>query len=269
MKRFLKFGGVIALAISLGACEKAVIPIPQVNWYDYTGHWENINASPADLDRISITRRAIGQISVQLWGTCGTEVCERALFTYSESELKEASLPLHIHWNKQELPARLGITASGKMELKAIADTPNTFDTQYFFWMQTASFYQQVTQTDARSLYLADTRINGAPRHPDNQLTAESILIFQTNEGRLGKIQVHSNDLYLSLRWQIWSPDGTVHRVKDYFPVYKSGYYDLDDGKVDDTPDHRYSDFYWSLENQAARWLEPLNGAAFAVYHLQ
>jgi len=269
IKQFLEIGFVIALVIILGSCEKAIIPGPQINWHAYTGNWENINAFAYNIDRIIITRREIGRISVQLWGSCGMEVCERALFSYSESDLNEPALPMHILWNNQELPFRLGITASGKLELKAMEVNSGAFETQYFSWVQTASFYQQVTQADAGSVNLADTRINGSPRGLGNQLTSGSILVFQTNERRLGKIQVHGNDLFLSLRWQTWSPDGTIYRLSDYLPVYKSGYYDLDVGKVDDSPDHRYSDFYWSLEDQTIRWLEPLNGAAFALYHLK
>lgn len=266
IKQFLAFGFVIALVITLGSCEKAIIPPPQINWQAYIGNWENINASAYDIDRIIITRKEISRISVQLWGSCGTKACRRGLFSYSGSDLNESTLPMHILWNNQELPLSLGITASGKLELKAMEDHSAAFETQYFSWEPTASFYRQLTQADARSVNLAATRINGAPWDTDNQLTSGSILIFQTNEGRLGKIQVHGNDLFLSLRWQIWSSDGTIYRSSNYFPVYKSGYFDLDDGKLDDSSDHRYSDFYWSHED---RTLEPLNGAAFALYHLE
>ena len=269
MKQFLEFGFVITLVIILGSCEKAIIQPPQINWQAYTGNWENINAYDYNIDRIIITRKKIGRLSVELWGSCGLEVCKRGLFSYSLSELNEPTLPMQVLWNDQELPLRLGRTASGKLELKAMEDNSGAFETQYFSWMRTTSFYQQVTQADARNVHLAGTRIKGGPGDPENQLTSGSILIFQTNEGRLGKIQIHGNDVILSLRWQTWSPDGTIYRSSDYFPVYKSGYFDLDDGKVDDSSDHQYSDFYWSHENQMIRWLEPLNGAAFALYHLE
>ena len=267
IKQCWEFGFVIALVIVLGSCEKAIIPTPQINWHNYTGKWENINAVAYNIDQIIITRREIGRISVQLWDNCGMEICERDLFSYSESDLNEPTLPINILWNNQELPLRLGITASGKLELKAMEDNSG-FETQYFSWMQTASFYEQVTQTDARSVQMANARINGDPGDPDNVLISGSIIVFQTNKRRLGKIQVIGNDFYLSLRWQIWSPDGTTYQLIDYFPVYKTGYYDLDLGKEDDSSDHRYSDFYWSLEDQTMRWLEPLNAATFALYHM-
>lgn len=259
----------IALVIILGSCEKAIIPTPQINWHAYTGKWENVNALANNIDRIIITRKEIGQISVQIWGSCGTEVCELGLFSYSESDFDEPTLPMRILWNNQEVPLHLGVTVSGKLELKAVENHSDAFDPQYFSWVQTASFYQQVTQADARSVPLAATRINGSPRDPDNQLTPGSILVFQTSEGRLGKIQVHGNDFFLSLRWQTWSPDGTIYQSGNYLPIYKIGYYDLDRGKMDDSSDHRYSEFYWSIEAPTIRRLEPLNGAAFAVYHLE
>ncbi|MCB0628522.1 MAG: hypothetical protein KDD15_02280 [Lewinella sp.] len=268
LKQFLEFRWVFVLVITLGSCEKEGIPTPQVSWDAYIGKWENINAFGSNLDRIIITRKEADRLSVQLWGSCGTQECERGLFSYSSPELKKPTLPLHLLWNKREVPLQLGITTSRKLELRAVESDANAFETEYFSWVQTASFYQQVTPTDAGSVQLADTPINGGPGYPDNHLTSGSILIFQTNERRLGKIQVRSNDLYLSLRWQIWSSDGTIDRSIDYFPFYKSGYYDLDDGKLDDTPDHRYSDFYWSLEHRTIRRLEPVNAAAFALYHL-
>jgi hypothetical protein len=266
--QLLKFGLVIALGMIWGSCNKADIPTPQISWHAYTGNWENINAFAANISRITITNRERGQISVQLWGSCGQEICEWALLSYSEPDLNEAFLPIHFLRDGREWSLRLSITASGKLELAPLQGNPGPFDTQYFSWMQTASFYQQVGQVDARSLDLAAKRINGSPRDPDNLLYSGTILVFQTNEGRLGKIQVHSNDSFLSLRWQIWSADGTIHQSIDYYPLYKIGYYDLDHGKMDDSPDHLYSDFFWSLEGQTIRWLEPLNGAAFAVYHL-
>ena len=269
IKKILEFGFVIALIIILGSCEKTIIPTPKINWQASTGNWKNINAFDNNIDRIIISRKEIGRISVELWGSCGMEVCKRDLFSFSESDLNEPTLPMNVLWNKQELPLRLGKTASGKLELKAMEENSGAFETQYFSWVQTTSFYQQVTQADALSVDLAGARIKGGPQDPNNQLTSGSILIFQTNEGRLGKIQIHGNDVILSLRWQTWSPDGTIYRSSDYFPLYKSGYFDLDYGKVDDSPDHRQSDFYWSDENRTIRWLEPLNGAAFALYHLE
>lgn len=269
IKQFLEFGFVIALVIILGSCEKAIIPPPQTNWGSYIGNWENVNAFAGNINRITISIRERGQFSVQVWGSCGVEECEWGLFSYSESDINEPTLPMNIIWNKQEFSLRLGITASGKMELKAMEGSSNALETQYFSWVQTGSFFQQIEQADARSLLLANTRINGSPGDPDNQLTSGNILIFQTNEGRLGKIQVRGNDHYLSLRWQIWAPDGTIHRSFDYYPFHRIGYYDLDQGKLDDSSDHRYSEFYWSLESQTIRWLEPLNGAGFALYHLE
>lgn len=269
IKQFLKLGFVLALAVTLGSCEKEIVQPPQINWNTYTGNWENVNAFGSNIDRIIITRREVGKITVQLWGSCGMEACERGLFSYSESDLNEPTLPMNIIWNNQELPLRLSITASGKMELKTTEDNSGLFDTQYYSWAETASFYQQVTQEDAGSVHLVSTPINGSPQDPDNRLTSGSILVFQTNEGRLGKIQIHGNDHFLSIRWQTWSPDGTVYQFSDYLPLHKIGYYDLEYGQLDESSNHKYSDFYWSIENHIIRWLEPANGAAFAIYHLE
>ncbi|PHN08146.1 hypothetical protein CRP01_02155 [Flavilitoribacter nigricans DSM 23189 = NBRC 102662] len=260
----------ITLLIILSSCKKEISPPAQTNWYGYIGNWENVNAFAGSIDRITITQRAIDQLSVQLWSSCGTEACETGLFSYSQSDLREAVLPMKVLVDNQELSVGLRVSASGKLELKAIEDKAGAFEPQFFSWAQTASFYQQVGPADARSMLLTTNRINGSPRDPDNLLTSGSILIFQTNQGRLGKIQVHGNDFYLSLRWQIWAEDGTIYRSFDRFPFYKIGYYDLDEGQLDESADHLYSDFFWSLDNnQSIRWLEPLNGAAFAVYHLK
>lgn len=269
IKHLPKFGFLFALIMIWGSCEKESPPRPQVSWGDYIGKWENINAFTADLHRIIITQKERGQLSVQLLGSCGMELCEQGLFSYRQSELKESNLSMQILWKEQELQLRLSLTTSGKLELAAMGDLSDTFETQYFSWVQTASFYQQITQEDVRPVYLAGTPINGGPWDPDNQLTPGSILIFQTNERRLGKIQVRGNGSYLSIQWQTWDADGTIYQSSNYFPLHKIGYYDLDNGQLDDTPDHRYSDFYWSLEGQRIRWLEPLNGAAFALYHLE
>ncbi|MEZ5041780.1 MAG: hypothetical protein R2828_17935 [Saprospiraceae bacterium] len=269
IKQYFEFGLVILLVITLGSCEKANIAPLQINWDAYIGKWENINVAASNIEHIIITRKEAGRVSVQLLGNCGTEECEWGLFSYDRADLNVPTLPMLLLWNKRELLLQLGVTDSGKLELTAVGDNPAAFETAYFSLVQGASFYEQVTLVDARSVQLGDIRINGGPEHPDNQLTSGSILIFQTNEMQLGKIQVRGNDFYLSLRWRIWSPDGTIDRSFDYLPFYKSGYYDLDDGKLDETPDHRYSEFHWSLEDKMIRWLEPVNGATFALYHLE
>ena len=268
IKQFLKFGSVIALVLVLGACEKATIPTPQVDWHTYIRKWSNVNASASDISRIVITRRAIGRISLQVWGRCGSEVCEKALFSFTDAELKETTLPIQMPTDNGLLSLSLGTTDTRKLELKATDENSN-FETKFFSWEPTASFFEQVTQTDARSLEMSDMPINAVPGDPDNLLVSGTILVFETSERHLGKIQVIGNSHYLSIRWQLWSDDGTLSPLVDYFPIYKTGYYDLDQGKEDDSPDHRYSDFYWSVEDQTLRWLEPVNAATFATYHLE
>lgn len=268
IKQILKFGFLIALVLILGSCEKATIPSPQVDWHTYIGKWGNVNASANDISRIVITRRDIGRISLQVWGSCGTEVCEKGLFSFTDLELKESTLLIQVPIDNDLVSLSLSTTESRKLELKAVDDNTG-FETQFFAWEPTASFFEQVTQTDARSLQMTDMPINAVPGGPDNLLVSGTILVFQTSERRLGKIQVIGNSHYLSIRWQLWSDDGTLSPLVDYFPVYKTGYYDLDQGKEDESSDHLYSDFYWSMEDQTLRWLEPVNAATFATYHLE
>ena len=268
IKQYWKFAFMVSLVLALGSCEKADNLRPRIDWHTYTGKWKNVNASANDISRIILTRREIGRITMQVWGRCGTEVCQTGLFSFTEAELKEQTLPIQLQIDGEPVSLSLGATESRKLELKAI-DENSGFDTQFFSWEPTASFFEQVTATDVRSLEMTDTPINAGPDHPDNLLVSGTIMVFQTSDRKLGKIQVISNSHYLSIRWQTFAADGTPSPLVDYFPLYKTGYYDLDEGKEDESTDHLYSDFYWSLEDRTIRWLQPVNASTFAAYHLE
>ena len=101
-------------------------------------------------------------------------MCEKALFSFTDSELKETTLPIQMQTDNGLLSLSLGTTDTRKLELKA-ADENSNFEAKFFSWEPTASFFEQVTQPAARSLQMTDMPINAVPGDPDNLLVSGTI----------------------------------------------------------------------------------------------
>lgn len=94
-----------------------------------------------------------------------------------------------------------------------------------------------------------------------NQLTPGAIVLYQTNEGRYGKLQVLEYGYNLRIQWHTFRPNETRHSSGELVIQGTFGC-DLDAGReVTASPD-----FWWAMVTATERYLEPANGARFAVY---
>jgi len=256
------------IVLFLSTCTKNTEPAFQVTDPEaYFGRWENISPFSGAIDRILITRVEPRLLTLHLWQTCGNTTCFREAISVNSADLAEGALIFSLDWNAQSHLLNLRLTETGKLELAPADPAAGTFEKQYFSTSQTSSFYQQLELEDAQAANFTRTRLSGS--YTDiNYLAPGNILWYQTNEGRIGKLQVRGNDVRLTMRWHTWTPDGAVFGGQDYLSIRYSQYYDMDRGIEDQTADRSTCDFFWNGQDKNDKWLEPQNGAVFAVFHL-
>lgn len=254
--------------VGLLACEKNKLSPNQTTTLEpFAGRWENINTQTTGLTRLTITQKIPGQISVQLWRSCGQDHCNLGNYSSSINDLQDGTLSLPLTWNDIAIQVVLSLSESGQLEATTPSHSAAGFGTQVFTRTASSSFFQQIDIADARSVNLSRLRINGSNSEL-NFLRPGTILVYQTNQGRYGKIQIRANDDILSMRWNTWDTDGATYQAEDYFPLKGNTYYDIDLGKEDLGEAKSLSDFLWIDKGKSERWLTPVNEAAMAVYHL-
>ncbi len=129
-----------------------------------------------------------------------------------------------------------------------------------FLFAQSAD-YNQITLTDIQKASLSTAKINGS-NNSQNQLTPGTILVYQTSEGRYGKMQINQYGYDLSFKWLTYNPNGTTYSSGDNLKVRGTRTCDLDLGRETDIS----SDFWWQQVNSVERYLVPVRGARFAIY---
>lgn len=260
---------ILVLAGCLSACvEGDLSPGNGISVESFAGRWENINTQTNSLYRVTITQKVPGQISVQLWRACGQDQCNLGNYTSTVNDLQDGKISVFLNWNDQPLDLELSLYEGGKLLISAAEEADrNTFEDQFFSRPVSSTFFQQINADDARSVSLGRLRINGS-NNELNFLRPGTILIYQTTEGRYGKIQIRGNDEILTMRWTTWDLMGEVYQESDYLPLKGNAYYDMDLGQEDTGEAKSLSEFLWIDKGKAQRWLEPVNTALIAVYHL-
>ncbi|MGQ9571389.1 MAG: hypothetical protein ACUVUQ_11250 [Thermodesulfovibrionales bacterium] len=116
--------------------------------------------------------------------------------------------------------------------------------------------FDRIGLEDIRSATLSPNRIPGA------YLPVDTILLYKTNEGRFGKLLVKAYGYNLTLRWFTFNPNGTLHSKGDNLVIRGTYMCDLDSGREIQSS----SDFWWQQATATERYLNPQNGAHFALY---
>lgn len=116
--------------------------------------------------------------------------------------------------------------------------------------------FDRVRLEDIRSANLSPERI------PGTYLPIDTILLYKTNEGRFGKLLVKAYGYNLTLRWFTFNPNGTLHSKGDNLVIRGTYMCDLDSGRETQSA----SDFWWQQATATERYLNPQNGANFALY---
>lgn len=121
--------------------------------------------------------------------------------------------------------------------------------------------YNQITLADIQKSSLSSDKINGSNNN-QNQLTPGTILVYQTSEGRYGKMQIKQYGYDLYLKWLTYNANGTTYSSGNNLKIRGTWYCDLDLGRESDIS----SDFWWQQSTPVERFLVPENGAKFARF---
>ena len=123
-----------------------------------------------------------------------------------------------------------------------------------------ATDFNQITLADIMGMSLSADPLDGS----DNQLNripTGTVLVYLTDEGRYGVLEIASYGQDLALNWRTYRSDGTVYSSGTGLVVRASYTCDLDAGAEGAAS----ADFQWHHVTGVERYLEPRNGASFAV----
>lgn len=122
-------------------------------------------------------------------------------------------------------------------------------------------YYNQITLADIQKSSLSSDKINGSNNN-QNQLTPGAILVYQTSEGRYGKMQINQYDYDLYFKWQTYNANGTTYSSGANLKIRGTYTCDLDLGRESETS----ADFWWEQQTAVVRYLTPKNNARLAIY---
>ncbi len=126
------------------------------------------------------------------------------------------------------------------------------------------STFDDITYDDIIATPMSGDPIPGHDNE-ENQIPAGTIVVYRTDESRYGKLLIEEYGIDLHIRWHTYTLDGAgVHDSGNDLQVGGTYLCDLDTGVVG--TDLLISDFRWELDTSVERYLEPWNGAVFAVY---
>ncbi len=120
--------------------------------------------------------------------------------------------------------------------------------------------FDSIGFADIAAATLSGDRIDGSDT-VWNQLPTGTIVLYQTSEGRYGKFQVLEYGFNLRIQWVTFRPNETRHSSGELV-VRGTFSCDLDAGRESSAS----ADFQWRMVSATERYLEPQNGARFAVY---
>jgi len=121
--------------------------------------------------------------------------------------------------------------------------------------------FSEITLSDVAAMTLSAEPINSSD-NAMNWIPTGTILMYRTDEGRYGVMEIAVYGQDLTLNWRTYNATGSVHSSGNGLAVHASYSCDLDRG----VEGAFSADFQWHLVTGIERYLEPSNGAAFAVY---
>ena len=249
-------------SITFFSCQKGeVVDLNPSPVEHFIGQWDNIEAASVGLARVIITRKDEGQLSVDVWSHCQPNWCHWGPRFANIEEAENGVMELD--WGQINY-LTFQMTPSGKLEV--LFQNPWDTTTYYFAKERSTSLYQQIELEDIDISSLSRALIN-AGSHAENQLKAGTIMVYKTDEGRYGKLQIRGNDVMVSFRRLTWDKDGSVFSELDYSVCRNNAFFDLDSDEWESSASTLPADFYMEIPAAGQRWLIPKNGAVFAIYH--
>ena len=130
----------------------------------------------------------------------------------------------------------------------------------------TGSTIDQITLAEIIQVPLSWDPINGS-NNSTNLIPRDTILVYKTNEGRFGALQITAYGRDLTLSWRTFKSDGTLHSTGRNLVVKGSYYCDLDQGSAGGGSPS--ADFQWRMVTSSKRYITPVNQAEFALLPVQ
>jgi len=93
-----------------------------------------------------------------------------------------------------------------------------------------------------------------------------NILVYQTNEGRYGKMEIQQYGYNLMFKWVTYNSNGSVYSSGQDLTIQGTWHCDLDLGVQSPSGGDQNSDFWWEQVGGPERYLAPQNGALFNIY---
>ncbi len=121
-----------------------------------------------------------------------------------------------------------------------------------------AQYYKRLTVAELQNYPLSIQRIDGKA----GTLPAGTILAFETNKHRKGKLLIRQYGYDLTIDWATYNDNGTIYRSGKNTVVRCTYQFDLDDAS--DNPGD--VDFWWEQVDGLQRYLTPQNGAQFNTF---
>jgi hypothetical protein len=123
--------------------------------------------------------------------------------------------------------------------------------------------FGEITLADIMEASLSALRID-ASSGSSNAISPGAIIAFRTDEGRYGVMEVVSCDQNLVLNWRTYNSSGTVFGSGDSLLVHATWTCDLDRGVEGSAS----ADFHWDIVSSTEKYIDPMNGAQFALLTL-
>jgi len=127
-----------------------------------------------------------------------------------------------------------------------------------------AGTFENITLADIKSATLDSQNLNGS-NDQNNQLPVGTILLYKTNEGRYGKLEILSYGYDLSVKWITYDLNGSIFSQGGNLLVKGTWSYDLDYG-LESGVSQSSEDFWWEQVDSVVRYLVPKNGAKYGIF---
>lgn len=99
----------------------------------------------------------------------------------------------------------------------------------------------------------------------NNQIPAETVVLYSTNSGRIGKMLIQEYGYSLLISWRTYNTNGVTESEGTDFVLPGTWVVDLDSGTLLGSLDGT-EDVWWQQVDTVERYLTPLSSAEMAVY---
>jgi len=126
-----------------------------------------------------------------------------------------------------------------------------------------ADGYNAISLSDIMNTPLSAKVLDGSD-NVYNEIPAGTVVVYNTNEGRYGKLLIQTLDVFILMSWTTYNADGTVYSQGSDLNISGTWHADLDAGVQ--TTTNGTEDFWWEAVDGIDRFVVPSEDATFAIY---